>query len=414
MSGAAAATASLIGQGLAGDNTETIPQRPHTACAGARPLAIWDGRPSSAAHDTDGDSESDGGEFDDMHEEEEPCRPSIAMPSVLRPRTAEPSVVQSVQVDPTPKGDAIRSTSTRPQTAPARSNNQIQRSEADSAEHGARTQDRLLFGLRPASAAQCRASDTPGSTTPAVSRPSTTMATKKASPVISLLGTPSSASSFKLRSAPPPAAGVAQKLPRHCLVLGTGAPRQEAGRRYGLAPAAAKMRTHSSWAHYLPVAIGGSMIKPEALEQSQQPSQKSDLENRSQVDPATTGTSQASDPSAVASVAAPAASVKSATPPLQAPPCASESGRRGKGPKYKVAPGGSRPGGRSSSASKASTSLRSGERMVLEFRTEPRMVPASRGADRRSLKSGAQADVPRFRPAARSTWVEERQVLAIR
>jgi len=78
---------------------------------------------------------------------------------------------------------------------------------------------------------------------------------------------------------------------------------------------------------------------------------------------------------------------------------AHEETQRRKGPKYRVKPGASRP----AHARKAQTPA---EFMVLEFRTEPRIVPASRS----TLRAEDRGRALRFRPGSRQ-WAVDRQAL---
>jgi len=87
---------------------------------------------------------------------------------------------------------------------------------------------------------------------------------------------------------------------------------------------------------------------------------------------------------------------------------------RKKGPKYRVVPGGSRPANVASIASKqaAPKAGPSGGQgfLVVEFRTEPRVVPAARHSHRDRRGSGGHAR-HQFRPGSRQ-WASERQALA--
>lgn len=112
-------------------------------------------------------------------------------------------------------------------------------------------------------------------------------------------------------------------------------------------------------------------------------------------------------PIAARRIAAQAEEAPRPNPPISmGPPPASATAtecepRRRRGPKYHVAPGGSRP---IATSKKASRDL-----VVLEFRTEPRVVPASRhgaGATRVEDRSHAA----RFRPRSRQ-WAVERDGL---
>merc|ERR1719492_445855 len=100
--------------------------------------------------------------------------------------------------------------------------------------------------------------------------------------------------------------------------------------------------------------------------------------------------------------------------PLSEPPakvlhCPDNEPKRKKGPKYHVLPGGSRP----TQAPQSKAPAR--EFVVLEFRTEPRVVPASRSG--REEKAKVAHNMLRFRPNARHKatdhqWVAEREALA--
>merc|ERR1712060_758901 len=87
---------------------------------------------------------------------------------------------------------------------------------------------------------------------------------------------------------------------------------------------------------------------------------------------------------------------------------------RKKGPKYRVVPGGSRPANVASATSKqaAPKAGPSGSQgfLVVEFRTEPRVVPAARHNHRDRRGSGSHTK-HQFRPGTRQ-WASERQALA--
>mmetsp|Transcript_21640 Transcript_21640/g.68363 ORF Transcript_21640/g.68363 Transcript_21640/m.68363 type:complete len:109 (+) Transcript_21640:81-407(+) len=84
-------------------------------------------------------------------------------------------------------------------------------------------------------------------------------------------------------------------------------------------------------------------------------------------------------------------------------PEASAERKPSRGPKYRVAPGGSRPAKKASTAALAPAE----EFLVVEFRTEPRVVPASRSSGQAKGKQVRH----QFRPNSRQ-WAADRQALA--
>lgn len=207
------------------------------------------------------------------------------------------------------------------------------------------------------------------------------------------------------------AKAAAKKLPRPTFLgqsaasQGLRKPGARAGLR-GLAPGAARLRSHNSWAHYMP--INPTLIPAAAA--------------AGYTAGAASSTAAAPDvhqlvADALAVPVVPAASVpatleaanlsSSGVPmPALAPPT-DEPPKRKRGPKYCVAPGGTRP------KNLEQKKVPPNEFMVLEFRTQPRVVPATRAPARVEGRGAAL----RFRPGGRDAksleWAAEREVLTM-
>lgn len=228
----------------------------------------------------------------------------------------------------------------------------------------------------------------------------------------------------------------AEKLPRHCL-FGRPAPSAQPSRgirgRLGgprvMAPAAARLRSHISWAHHLPipaaaVAAESADIRLAEAEAAAAASISAGAGYVADSVPVPAASSSTASAGAAESVllgatapivvdagmpalvgaeleAAANSSTSQAAPALA--PAMGEPPKKKRGPKYIVGPGGSRP--KSIGAQKVPPS----EFMVLEFRTEPRAVPASRAP----AKSEARSNPLRFRPKDRE-WAVQREVLTIK
>lgn len=173
----------------------------------------------------------------------------------------------------------------------------------------------------------------------------------------------------------PPSLG--EKLPRSRML--------QVGRCGGMAPQASRLKSHTSWTSFLPISSKDQRTAgrvrlaptPPQTEQSfgypENKNSESDLQ---------------------AQIARSSADVHREAP-------------RQTGPKYRVLPGGSRP---ESKAKKAK------EIVVLEFRSEPRVVPARRlGQDtcsqRRGQKKSESTPMHRFRQDD-GLWALEREALA--
>jgi len=215
-------------------------------------------------------------------------------------------------------------------------------------------------------------------------------------------------------------ASMADKLPKSRFlqppqqVLGSSTPRQRrvAG---GLAPRASKYTSHNSWANYLPIRKPISITS--ALEKPEVPKEVTPSQEMRQAPVVAPPAASAVDPSQEAEPSSP--------------------GSKKRGPKYRVVPGGSRPALASLAAGAGKTNQR--ELVVLEFRTEPRVVPASRRKFIRGEESAAIMEIsdvsavskkkipssvltnkksvgfaphPRFRRADSGQWALEREALA--
>jgi len=171
----------------------------------------------------------------------------------------------------------------------------------------------------------------------------------------------------------PPSLG--EKLPRSRML--------QVGRCGGMAPQASRLKSHTSWTSFLPISskdqrtAGRAHLAPtpqtESFGYPENKNSESDLQ---------------------AQIARSSADVHREVP-------------RQTGPKYRVLPGGSRP---ESKAKKAK------EIVVLEFRSEPRVVPARRlGQDtcsqRRGQKKSESTPMHRFRQDD-GLWALEREALA--
>lgn len=203
-----------------------------------------------------------------------------------------------------------------------------------------------------------------------------------------------------------------EKMPRQCAFVGFGAgPRispagqpVRAARRAGgpkalLAPSAARMRSHISWANYLPVPAAQAEQAAAAAATSGYPAAKAAPEAApAPADLPVAAESTAPVPSAPATTeeaTSPAADAISNEAAPELP--------KKRGPKYFVAPGGSRPRNSSQKPAKQPPS----EFMVLEFRTEPRAVPGTRAPEKSQVR---RSDPLRFRPKSRE-WAAQRELL---
>lgn len=197
------------------------------------------------------------------------------------------------------------------------------------------------------------------------------------------------------------AKSAAKKLPKQCLFMGFNDSRQmpnsgkaaTAKPRRGLAPAAAKLRSHVSWAHHLPIRISQPVATATSIAASTTPETVREIE-----------TSLANGTTCSVEAVIETANVSRDVNEVRQEPAApsEEAPIRKKAPRYYFAPGSSRPVLASRLAPKR-------DAMVLEFRTEPRVVPASRAPAKRSER---RSEAFRFRPKSRE-WATERDVLAM-
>lgn len=345
-------------------------RRPHTACAGARLV------PCLPAQSSD-DEESDGGSMDEGLPEElcpPPSRPGTALvsstASTTRPSTSLGFGVLEEKCTPAAK-DFLA-----PECAPRKSPEPLSRETELLL--GGETFGQALIVPPPAAKAEQSAPASP-ETQPG-----------------------------KARDAAAKAA--AKKLPKQCLFLNfrpdgqakatqpAKAPGARAGYPRGaMAPSAARIKSHMSWANYLPPGHNRPAPAPVPVAVADAASTAS----LAQAAEPASGYVAADLPAAAAPEAAQVLPGEEA--PAPSPPVA-EAPVKKRGPKYCVAPGGSRP---KNATQKAPAS----EFMVLEFRTAPRVVAASR-ADARSTGRG---DALRFRPKERNDdlnkWAAERDLL---
>jgi len=363
-----------------------LPRRPHTACAGARALA------TVVVEAEDSDVESDGASLDPDDDEPDP-QPAVRA-QVPRPQTsagyASAGYASHAYVKPGATLTSVQETK-RPLTAP---NEHTKVAETPVNEptkanilvlNELPKDEKLLLGGLWGYASAGKAEDK-------LPRPSSGSSTARSVPK----ALPSS---------------MAEKLPRRCVQLQS---------RPAMAPRAARLTSHNSWANHLPMRLnapGAADCKKPGLR----------LRNRS---------GQASSPKRPTSAQKNAANQEAAAaleksthiPAVEVFKEPAEPQKR-IGPKYRVLPGGSR-------ALAASDKANRREFVVLEFRTEPRVVPASRqsllrkdssravdvaalasmsgksppAALGRSGKKG-YAPAPRFRQDS-STWALEREALA--
>lgn len=233
-----------------------------------------------------------------------------------------------------------------------------------------------------------------------------------------------------------------EKLPRQCVFMDNvskGATQGRVGGSSCLAPGAARMRSHISWVSFLPMPHNGQGFGGQPLGRNNDAGKKLRLKPRTTtvasssssgppanvarpeamtaVLPASTVVAAQANSSEVVEMTQPVApgsrpdadALPVSEPPAEVPHRPDNEPKR-KGPKYHVRPGGSRP--TQAPQSKAPTR----EFVVLEFRTEPRVVPASRGREEKEKAKGAH-NMLRFRPDARRKatehqWVAEREALA--
>lgn len=201
------------------------------------------------------------------------------------------------------------------------------------------------------------------------------------------------------------AKAAAQKLPKQCLFMGFPSPGQmpssaqktTAKPRRGLAPAAAKLRSHVSWAHHLPMRTSQHLTNSSASADTtaSEPSHGIRPEQ-------TAGSNATVEPAKdVAMNSEPVShALTDLVAPVEAP--TDEPPSRKRGPRYYFAPGSSRPMRAPQHAPKRDV-------MVLEFRTEPRIVPASRAPPKHSER---RSEAFRFRPKSRE-WAAQREVIAM-
>jgi len=382
-----------------------VPRRPLTACAGLQPVAlVMSGHGSRS--DAQDDSDSDGASFDDDGEE------AGAAVNILRLGN-----------------DANTGSVGRGNGAPIVLEELLTDSE------------RLLLGGRLWGGSSSPKDATHG------------QSTKKAPATI---GTTSALNVFPIM--PMEVAIIkAESLPKQCLFLGRQSNENRSmlgrqkitcnragmsiGRRGTLAPGAARVQSHNSWMTFRPVrdthinqgchgarsaaaAAGaaattnsGGTAAASLLDQnavatsggvSSQPSEM--MASQQTCDMATpVAPIMKTQPSPLA-----LAAMEGPTPVPQVGDAATLEIPRKKGPKYRVVPGGSRPAKLASTASKqaAPTAGPSGGQsfLVVEFRTEPRVVPATRHSHKDRRGSGSHGR-HQFRPGSRQ-WASERQALA--
>jgi len=369
-------------------------QRPHTACAGARAVATVIVEENEDTEDDDSDGASvDPDDDEDVFEESSRRMPNFKAP-YSRTSGREGGSFASSCSRTTGYDGSHRPSSALTATAESTESSGYQSNAKLSVDYLStlpRGEQRLLSGL--------------------CSRLSE--ASERAQATALRRGAESSCPSTPSRQTATPTlpASMADKLPRsRVLQPPQQTARSPAIRQHrvagGLAPRASKFSSHNSWVNHLPirkpVSITSALEKPEAPKEVA-PSQETRQEAR-----------------AVHAPAAPAVEPASPAEP------ASPSGKR-RGPKYRVLPGGSRPALAPLAASASKTNQR--ELVVLEFRTEPRVVPASRKRFVRgevstdsskkfpssmlaNKKSVGFTPHPRFRREDSGQWALEREALA--
>lgn len=403
-------------------SSSCVPRRPHTACAGARVAAVLEHKSCS-----DSDDESDGGSIDVDHDSLLPTTIARVKSLMVRPTTS----VQTSTTTATTTNTSFRGTTfnltARPYTAPCEwtmqsceessSSTAVPRptaygeAEVFSLEHPVPEGDLLLtggfWGRAAASYNTVTAKHEPALKVPTQLIPEAFL------PIKGPLATLPQAT--------------AEKLPRRCLILSNGPnlgislfgdKRTTKGSGRGLMPQAARYRSHNSWANFMPKrpstgSLSASVTLPSPCDSTciTQDTRLSVVDSRAAHEAASL-TVQTQDTARM----------------LKLEP------RKPTGPKYRVVPGGSRPA--ITAASLLADKARQREFLVLEFRTEPRVVPAMRryigqeeaGATdtNAAVQKGAAAKVlvrstsgkkSRFTPPARfrkdsSQWALEREALA--
>lgn len=380
-----------------------LPPRPHTACACARVVQIDEVRSAASRIEED---ESDGGScIDDSDDPGPPWNWS------LRPQTA---MVWRSPATPSRESTATVRRAPRPQTAPALGKVKSPRDLMPSP-----LQEQLVLlrgGLR-------------GS----LFRPS--FATSRAATSTPALEKDEAGKSKAIKASLP--ANAAKLLPKQCL-FGAGVaagPRTKSS----LAPGAAMLRSHVSWISFLPLRGGVSSDKKVLPASRPVGSQAPNSVAKTEVGLAAATELSAAlwvPPPQVAAGPGDEVAAQRAEVPCGGGPghCQEEGlrqsfgaathsqlarppGERRRGPKYQVLPGGSRPAPAKAARgpalapgvlAQAPCALR--ECLVLEFRTEPRVVPATRPLGRHADDRGRAL---RFRPRSRQ-WAAEREVLAKR
>lgn len=383
---------------------DPLPPRPHTACACARASVVV--LETSA---TQSDEESDGASFDEDEGPAPVARTAQAgAPAPAAPGAPAAAVAPAVQISRDQElllGGALwgRAGAARP----------VRRQEGASPDTSTAAPDTSTAAPSSSSTSSTPASGRPGSV---------------AKPVQAL---PAHAS---------------RKLPRQCMFLGPAAQtgsRPSTGQRAPgrLGPSAASYKSHCSWASFMPVSRPGAMkvlAAPAAASASSAsaaatteasavaPGAGSPPKTEAVAGAIAQAAAAASEADAGQATGVSAAAEAAAT--AAAPLCeelSHDARPRRRGPKYKVAPSlfGSRPVA-ATSAAKAPREV-----VVLEFRTEPRVVPASRSsregpatkrgssvqASRKEAtarkEAASAAACGRFRPDSR-TWASEREALA--
>lgn len=394
-----------------------VPRRPHTACAGARVAAVLEHKVCS-----DSDDESDGGSIDVDHESNLPT--TSARPPIVRPTT-------SVQTSTSTKNTSFRGTtsnlSARPYTAPCERTMQACEESSSSAavprpsahgeaevlslEHSVPEGEALLltggfWGRAACSYNSVTAQHEPAPKMPASLIPEALLPIKGPLPTL-------------------PQA-TAEKLPRRCLILSNGPnlgvslsgdKRTTKGSGRGLMPQAARYKSHNSWSNFMPMRPSTGSVSASVTLQSTGDSTLVTQDTRLAVVETRTTDEEA---------AVSAQSVQAEARILEP--------KKPTGPKYRVLPGGSRPA--VTAASLLADKAKQREFLVLEFRTEPRVVPAmrrnlsyeetggmdvnaavSKDAAAKVLVRSASGKKNRFTPSARfrkdsNQWALEREAIA--
>lgn len=390
--------------------TEVVQARPHTACAGARALALSsEDACGTAAFFGEDEEESDGGDFDETASDEVES-PRLWRRQITADKGADgqPTTTQSSTELPSENGSATLEMHS-PSISQLPGEWRLLVGGLWGTSQGVEsTPKAALLGTKTTSLAEGVQSI--AKTVSSDARTKSFAESSSGRPL-------NQSASQAARRAVQPA-----QLPKDCVFIGASVQSRrgggsKAGRPGLLSPCAAAMRSHNSWVHYLPVA-GPRSAQSSTSVHSVNAQQQNGLacevktaevikEEAPQLVQSEALTSPQQSSSEVLVTMEPPQSLLSQKGPndVEPIPCAPcNRPKHRKGAKYHVLPGGSRPRGSSVKAPLKEQQ----PRLMLEFRTEPRVVPASR----RPAREETRGDAMRFRPSSRH-WDVERQVLAI-